>query len=99
MRSGRETRGCKERDDGCKITVLSWDYCIFETRNRINEAEVEQRGDTPVLVKRGGVTKSIFAHFIHTKGVDFSSCEKVVKIIVKDLDKFGIPQSRVSVRQ
>ena len=48
---------------------------------------------------RDGVTKSIFAHFIPTKGVDFSSFEKVVKIIVKDLDNFVIPQSRVSVRQ
>ena len=36
-----------------------------------------------------GVTKSIFAHLIPTKGVDFPSCEKVVKMIVKDLDNMG----------
>ena len=36
-----------------------------------------------------GVTKSIFTNLIPTKGVDFSSCEKVVKMIVKDLDTLG----------
>ena len=29
-----------------------------------------------------GVTKSFFAHLMHAKGVDFPSCEKVVKMIV-----------------
>ena len=51
------------------------------------------------LVMHDGVTKSIFAHLIPAKGFDFPSCEKVVKMIIKDLDNFGIPQSRVSVRQ
>ena len=51
-----------------------------------SEAEVEQRGDSPVMVMRDGVTTSIFAHLIPSKGVDFPSCEKVVKMIVKDLD-------------
>ena len=32
------------------------------------------------------MTKSIFAHLIPAKGVDFSSFEKVVKMIVQDLD-------------
>ena len=45
------------------------------------------------------VTKSILAHLIPTKGVDFTSCEKVVKIIAEDLDNFGIRESGVSVRQ
>ena len=36
-----------------------------------------------------GVTKSIFAHLIPAKGVDFPSCEKVVKMIVQDLDTLG----------
>ena len=58
-------------------------------RNRINEAEVAQRGDSPVLVIHDGVTKSIFAHLTPAKGVDFPSCEKVVKMIVKDLDTLG----------
>ena len=62
--------------------------------NRIAEAEVEQRGHSPVM--RDGVTKSIFAHLIQTKGVDFPSCEGVVKMIVKDVDTFGLPQSGVS---
>ena len=42
--------------------------CFLGARNRISEAEVEQRGDSPVLVMHDGVT------------------EKVVKMIVKDLD-------------
>ena len=33
-----------------------------------------------------GVTKSILAHMIPAKGVDFPSCEKVVKTILKDLN-------------
>ena len=51
--------------------------------------EVEQRGDSPVLVVHDGETKSIFAHLIPAKGVDFPSCEKVVKMIVKGLDNLG----------
>ena len=44
--------------------LLSWDYCFLRVvRNRINETEVEQRGDSPVLVKHDGVTKSIFVFF------------------------------------
>ena len=35
------------------------------------------------------MTKSIFAHLITAKGVDFPSCEKVVKTIVKDSDNLG----------
>ena len=41
------------------------------TRNRTSEAEVEQRGDSPVLVMHDGVTKSILAHLIPAIGVDF----------------------------
>ena len=81
--SSRETprEGRKELEDGSKVPVVSWDYCFFGARNRTTEAEVEQRGDSPVLVMHDGVTKSIFAHF--------PSCEKVVKMIVKDLDTLG----------
>ena len=61
------------------------------------EAEVGQRGDSPVLVMHDGVTKSIFAHLIPAKGVDFPSCEKVVKMIGKDLDTLGHPHSGVSM--
>ena len=62
----------------------SRDYCFLGARSRISETEVEQRGDSPVMVMHDGVTKSIFADLIPAKGVDFSSCEKVVKMIVKD---------------
>ena len=36
-------------------------------RNRTSEAEVEQRGDSPVLVMHDGVTKSIFCSFDSSK--------------------------------
>ena len=52
-------------------------------------APTKQSGDSPVLVMHDGVTKSIFAHLIPAKEVDFPSCEKVVKMIVKDLDTLG----------
>ena len=81
--------GRKELEDDSKIPVVSWDYCFFGARNRISEAEVEQRGDSPVLVMHDGVTKSMFAHLIPAKGVDFPSCEKVVKMIVQDLENLG----------
>ena len=48
-----------------------------------------KNGDSPVLVIHDGVTESIFAHLIPAKRVDFPSCEKVVKMIVKDLDTLG----------
>ena len=79
----------KELEDGSKVLVVSWDYCFLGARNRTTKAEVEQRGDSPVLVIHDGVTKLIFAHLIPAEGVDFQSCEKVVKMIVKDLDTSG----------
>ena len=51
--------GHKELEDGSKVPVVSWDYCFLGAMNRISEAEMEQRGDTPVLVVHDGVTKSI----------------------------------------
>ena len=61
--------GHKELEDGSKVPVVSWDYCFLGARNRISEAEgeVEERGDSPVLVMHDGVTKSIFAHLIPAK--------------------------------
>ena len=56
--------GRKELQDGSKVPVVSWDYCFLGARNRTIEAEVEQRGDSPVLVIHDGVNKSIFAHLI-----------------------------------
>ena len=81
--------GCKELEDGSKVPVVSWDHCFLGARNRISEAEVGQGGNCPVLVMHDGVTKSIFARLIHAKRVDFPSCQKVVKMIVKDLDTLG----------
>ena len=39
--------GRKELANGSEVPVVSWNYCFFEDRNRISEAEVEQRGDSP----------------------------------------------------
>ena len=54
--------------------------------------EVEQRGDSPVLVMHGGGGGrgggSIFAHLIPAKGVDFPSCEKVFKNGCKRFGEF-----------
>ena len=91
--------GRKELEEGSKIPVESWDYRFLGARNRISEAEVEQRGDSLVLVMHDGVTKSIFALLIPAKGGHFPSCEKVVKMNIEDLDTLGVPQSGVSVRQ
>ena len=55
--------GRKEIEDGSKVPVISWDYCFLGARNRTSEAEVEQRGDSPVLVMHDGVTKSVFCSF------------------------------------
>ena len=65
-RSSRErpgTQGRKKFDDVSKIPVLSWDYSFLGARNRINEAEAEQRGDSPVLVMHDGVTEVDFCSF------------------------------------
>ena len=88
--------GRKELEDGSKVPVVSWDCCFLGARNRTSEAEVEQHGDSPVLVMHDGVSKSIFALLIPASGVDFPSCEKVVKMIVKDLDTLGY--DRVEIR-
>ena len=88
-RAERQGEGRKELEDGSKVPVVSWDYCFLEARNRTTEAEVEQRGDSPVLVMHDSVTKSNFAQLIPAKGVDFPSFEKVVKMIVKDMDTLG----------
>ena len=42
--------GRKELEDGSKIPVVSWDCCFLGARNRVSEAEVEERGDSQVLV-------------------------------------------------
>ena len=61
----RDTKGEAQRASGWfEVPVVSWDYCFFGARNRTSEAEVEQRGDSPVLVMHDGVSKSIFAHLI-----------------------------------
>ena len=81
--------GREELEDGSNMPVVSWDFCLLGARNRISGAEVEQRGDSPVLVMHDGVTKSTFAHLIPANGFGFPSCGKVVKMIIKNLDTLG----------
>ena len=81
--------GRKELEDGLKIPVMSWGYCFLGAGNRISEAGVEQRGDSQVLVIHDEVSKSTFAHVIPAKGFDFPSCEKVVMMIIIELDTLG----------
>ena len=64
-----------------------------------NEAEVDQRGGSPVLVMVDGVTQSICAHLIPSIGVDFPSCEKAGEDDYSRFGYLGIPQSGVAVRQ
>ena len=70
-RGGRAERhpgeGRKELEDGSKVPVVSWDYCFLGARNRISEAEVEQRGDGVVLAMHEGGTKSNFSLLIPAK--------------------------------
>ena len=80
--------GRKELADGLKVPVIFWEYCFLGARNRISEAELEQRGDgCPGDARRSDQIN--FVYLIPAKGVDFPSCEKVVKMIVKDLDPLG----------
>ena len=77
-RSIRETPGRRSQgagrwlEDPSRLVGL----LLLGARNRISEAEVEQRGDSPVLVMHDGVTKSIFPRLIPAKGVDFPAVRK-----------------------
>ena len=77
----------------------SWCAACVQEQNRAerHEAAVEQRRDSPFLVMHDGVTKSIFARLIPSKGVDFPCCEKVVKMFIKGLDKFWGCDSEPSI--
>ena len=59
--------GRKEVEDCSNVPVVSLDYCSHGARNRISEAEMEQRGDNSVLVMPDGMTKSNFPHLILAK--------------------------------
>ena len=84
--------GPKELEDGLIVPVISWEYCFLGARTRTTEAEVEQRGDSPVLVMHDGVTKSFFAQLIPAKGVDFKLREGGEDDRQR-LGHFGLPQS------
>ena len=65
-------------------------------RSRTSEVEVEQHGDSPVLVMHDGVTKSIFAHLIPAKELT----SQAVKGCEDDRQRFGhvgLSQSSVSM--
>ena len=87
-----------------QATFLSWCAACVQGRGRAERhqgdgrKELEDGSKIPVVSWNHcffgsrnpiGVTKSIYAHLIPAKGVDFPSCEKVVKMIGKDLDNLG----------
>ena len=82
------------RSQSCRGITVSVEPGFASVKLKRNSVE-----DSPVLVMHDGVTKSILARLIPANGFDFPKCEKVVKMIIKNLDTFGIPQSGVSVRQ
>ena len=57
-----------------------------------DEEEAEKEGQTPILVVKDTLSKSIFAHACPRKGAD----ESVVKRVIADLDSLGY--KRVLVR-
>ena len=65
-----------QRSQSCNGITASFVQRVESTRLRLNKMN-------------DGVTKSFFAHLIPAKGVDFPSCEKVVKMLVYNLDKLG----------
>ena len=78
---GKAERSLKMVQRSFHGTAVSLEPGIESTKLRWNSVETVRSYD--------GVTKSSVAHLIPAKGVDFPSCEKVVKIIVKDLDTLG----------
>ena len=78
----------KELEDGSKVTVVSWDHCFLGARNRTSDAEVETWRQSGSGDARWS-DKVNLCSFDSEKGVDFPSCKKVVKMIVKDLDTLG----------
>ena len=80
--------GRKELEDGSKVPDVSWDCCFLGARNGTSEAEMEQRGDARWSHQVN------FSHLIPAKGVDFPSCELVVKMIGKDLDTLWVTTER-----
>ena len=73
-----------ELEDGSKVPVVSWDYCFLGAKNRISEAEVEQREDRSGPVDARWSDQVNFCSFDSPRnGVAFPSCEKVVKMIIK----------------
>ena len=47
---------CSHADEGSKIPVLSRDSRYHVAKRKNNDVDIEQRGDSPVLVMHDGVT-------------------------------------------
>ena len=73
----------KELEDGSKIPIRGITVSLGPRIGPMR-FEVEQRGDSPILVMHDGVTKSIFAQLIPAKRVDFASCDNVLKMMITD---------------
>ena len=82
------------RSQSCRGITVSLEPGFASVKLRRNSA-----GDSPVLVMHDGVTKSILARLIPANGFDFPRCEKVVKMIIKNLDTLGYHRVVFSVRR
>ena len=73
-----------QRSQSCRGIMVSLGPEILSMMLRLNHVETVRSWWT-----HEGVTESIFAQLIPAKEVDFPSCEKVVNMIVEDLDDLG----------
>ena len=99
-RSSRERHrgdGHKEDEDGSKNSSIIMGLTFFVAKGQNNDVDIEQRGDSPVLVMHDGVTKSIFAHLIPPKRNGFPGMRKCCENDCQRFGQLGVPQSRVSV--
>ena len=63
---------------------------LFSFGGRNNDMEVEQRGNSLVVLMHGWIGQTIFSHLLQTRGVDFQDCEKVVEMMIKDLNSLQL---------
>lgn len=69
--------------------MLSWDYCFLSSKQKADDPEAEKDGQSPVLVMWDSKGKGLHAHILPHKGVDYPDLEKVVKLVVGNLDRLG----------
>ena len=66
-------------DERGDVPVVSMDYCYLGTKTAEEDAEDEASGTSPVLVIQDSRSKSIMAHLVPRKGVQWDGSEVVVR--------------------